>query len=91
MRLIFEEFDGRGSHFVPVVDQDTGQQIGYIDSAGTGYAGFGGMRVSLFDGKYTAQLNRKAECKGFVRGVEAVLNHMVAVGRPAQARSSTAA
>jgi uncharacterized protein YraI len=85
MRLTFKRFDGRSWNFERIVDQDTGNSVGYVKSEGVGFAGDGGIDVSLFDGKYARTLNRYEECWGFVKGVEAVLNHMVSV--PAQRTS----
>jgi hypothetical protein len=90
MRLTFEPFDGRRWNHRPIIDQDTGKEVGYLRSEGTGFEGFGGIHVSLFDGRYKRTLHRFEECSGFVWGVEAVLNHMIA-DRPAQALDSTAA
>ena len=75
MRLTFEKFDGRREAYEPITDQDTGKQVGYFSSNGV-FSG-GGINVSLFDGKYGITVNSYGECCGFVRGVEAVLNHMV--------------
>jgi hypothetical protein len=79
MRLTFKAFDGRRENHVFIIDQDTGEKVGLIQSAGVGFAGFGGISISLFGGKYTAQLHRYEECWGFVKGVEAVLNHMISI------------
>jgi hypothetical protein len=76
-RLKFQKFDGRGSHCIPIIDQDTGEEVGYIMSNGVGMYSSGGIRVSLFDDKYVADLNTYEQCKGFVEGVETVLNRMV--------------
>jgi hypothetical protein len=84
MRLRFEPFDGRHHNFIPVVDEDTGNVVGHIQSDGVGFGNIGGIRVSLFDDKYSAYLNRYEECSGFVKGVATVLNHMTAVKQPAQ-------
>jgi hypothetical protein len=35
------------------------------------------MDVILFDGNYKATLNSYEACLGFVKGVEAVLNHLL--------------
>jgi hypothetical protein len=76
MQLHFERFDGRSFNSVDVIDRDSGEKVGLICSNGVGrYRG--GISVELFDGKYRAQLKRYDECLGFVRGVEAVLNHML--------------
>jgi hypothetical protein len=76
MRLHFEKFDGRSQNYVDVIDRDSGEKVGHIHSNGVG-RNFGGIQVELFDGRYSARLNRIEECSGFVRGVEVVLNHML--------------
>ncbi len=77
MRLTFEKFDGRRMGYEPIIDEDTGEQVGGIQRDGVGFSGNGGIEVSLFGGKYAITVNRYEECWGFVRGVEAVLNHMI--------------
>jgi hypothetical protein len=64
-------------------------EVGYIKSRGVGFGNFGGIHVSLFDGKYRCELHRFEECWGFIKGVEAVLNHMVHI-RDAQKTESAA-
>jgi hypothetical protein len=77
MRLQFEPFDGRSSCFRDVIDVETGKTVGFIQAGGVGFGNTGGIEVSLFDGKYRTEANRFEECWGFVRSVQAVLNHMV--------------
>jgi hypothetical protein len=77
MRLKYEPFDGRSFGYVNVTDEDTGQVVGFIRSNGVGFTNTGGIEISLFDEKYRATLNRREECWGFLKGVEAVLNRMV--------------
>ena len=79
MNLTFKFFDGRGWNYRPVIDEDTGKEVGSIRSNGVGPYSSGGIRVSLFDGKYAKTFNRRDECWGFVKGVEAVMNHLTAV------------
>jgi len=80
MRLTFPFFDGRSRNYAAVIDEDTGEEVGYIESSGSDPYRSAGMTVSLFDGKYRIDdADRYEECRGFVRGVEAVLNHMVHV------------
>lgn len=91
MRLKFQAFDGRSWNHIPVVDEDTGNEVGFVHSDGVGPYKVGGIRVSLFGGKYSAYLNRFDECRGFVMGVEAVLDHVVAltdVIDPAEAKAA---
>jgi hypothetical protein len=92
MRLTFKRFDGRRKCYRSVIDEVTGQQVGSIQSDGVGFAGYGGIDISLFDGKYRTTVNRYEECWGFVQGVQAVLNHMmiyIAVPVPENAEIST--
>jgi hypothetical protein len=79
MKLSVPNFDGRKWGHKEVIDEDTGKAAGRIRSEGTGFAGSGGIEVSLFDGKYRAVVNSRQECCGFVRGVESVLNRMTSV------------
>ncbi len=84
MRLKFEHFDGRRMVSRSIIDEETGKKVGSIHAHGVGYIGHeihggGGIEVSLFDGKYAISVNRYEECWGFVKGVEAVLNHMTSL------------
>jgi hypothetical protein len=76
VRLKFEPFDDGSRHWVPVIDEDTGKQVGSIHSYGTGPDCFGGTDISLFNGKYRARVNRYEAAVGFVIGVETIVNHM---------------
>ena len=78
MRLTFdiERFDGRGIRSVPVIDEDTDQTVGTVFSHGTGMDRSGGIRVSLFGGKYSILVQKKDEAWGFVKGVEEVLKQV---------------
>lgn len=74
MQLSFPKRDNR-SHFGrhdQIIDQETGEVVGHVDSERE-Y----GRRVSLFDGKYSATVDTHDQAWGFVKGVEAVLNHMI--------------
>jgi hypothetical protein len=84
MRLAFKPFDGRFQRQHDVVDQESGTKVGSIYCDGVGFtsggiSGSGGMKISLFDGKYTLAANRREECWAFIKGVEAVLNHMTSL------------
>jgi len=81
MKLTFKPFDGRHIDHVYVIDEDTGQRVGFIASQGTGFGGRGGIEISLFDGKYAITAHRYEECLGFVKGVETVLRHVEGVLR----------
>lgn len=84
MRLTFEgDLNFRAHKYVYVIDEDTRKKVGYIRSEGTGFERGGGTIISLFGGKYIAQANMTAEyARGFVKGVEAVLAHMVDTYNP---------
>ena len=79
MRLKFKAFDGRSSNQIPVIDADTGNEVGYIRSNGTGMYSGGGIDISLFDGKYRTTVSRYEAVLGFVMGVESVLNRMTSI------------
>jgi hypothetical protein len=76
MRLTVSYFDVRSRHEADVIDQDTNKCVGYIR---TGSNNCGGRYVFLFDGKYATRCASQDECLGFVKGVETVLNHMIAI------------
>jgi hypothetical protein len=65
--------------------------VGFIRSNGTGFTNSGGIEISLFDDKYRTVVNSYNECWGFVRGVQAVLNHMTAATQYTKADEVTAA
>jgi len=68
-------FDGRRYCYVEIIDEDTGKKVGSVRANGVGFGNHGGIVVSLFGGKYWAELNRFEECYGFMKGVEAVLRY----------------
>jgi len=68
-------FDGRRHSYADIIDRDTGEKVGYLRARGVGFGNSGGITVSLFGDKYWGELNRYEECYGFMRGVEAVLQH----------------
>jgi hypothetical protein len=74
MRLKFDPFDERNYNYRPVVDEDTGNQVGHIQSMGSGVYSSGRIDISLFDGKYRISATRYETAVGFVLGVESVLN-----------------
>ena len=76
MKLSVPYFDGRKWGHKDVIDDHTGKAVGHIRCDGTGFAGYGGIEISLFDGKYQTVVHSRPECCGFVMGVEAVLNRM---------------
>lgn len=79
MQLTFKHFDARRVNFIDIFDEHTGQRVGRIQSNGTGFTNYGGIEISLFDGKYCGTASTYKECWGFVRGVQAVLRHMMTV------------
>jgi hypothetical protein len=79
MHLKFKVFDGRSSKWIPVIDSDTGKEVGYIKSNGTGMYSGGGIDISLFNGKYRTTVTRYEAVLGFVMGVESVLNRMTSI------------
>jgi hypothetical protein len=92
MRLKFDPFDGRSWNFRDIIDEDTGKMVGHIRSNGVGFTNIGGIEISLFDDKYRTTVSTYKECRGFVAGVQSVLNHMTAAtDHRAEPRESTAA
>jgi hypothetical protein len=78
MRLTFKVFDGRQKIHREIIDEDSGQRVGDIQSNGVGFGTYGdGIDVSLFGGRYAITVHRYEECWGFVKGVETVLNHIL--------------
>jgi hypothetical protein len=76
MKLAFEPFDGRTFTDRDVRDMDSNNRVvGFIASGRQ----TPGIHISLFDGKYTATVPKFEECRGFVEGVEKVLNHMASL------------
>jgi hypothetical protein len=75
MRLTVSYLDAPGPQVADVIDQDSGKSVGYIRS---GSITSGGRYVFLFNGAYAARCTSHDECLGFVKGVEVVLNHMLA-------------
>jgi hypothetical protein len=75
MRLTFEGHDGRHQHgHSSIIDQDTGNVVGY-----TSVDHGSGRFISLFDGKYEATLPDEAQCRGFMKGVIAVIKRMSSI------------
>lgn len=79
MQLTFEHFDARRQNFIHIFDEETGKRVGHIHSNGTGFTNFGGIEITLFDGKYTGTVSTYRECWAFVRGVQSVLRHLTGV------------
>lgn len=83
MRLLVQWVDMRGGYPTPVtfetdiIDKDTGKKVGFVEAERSPAK----RRISLFGGKYRATFNSNVshlECDAFAKGVEAVMNHMVA-------------
>ena len=77
MRLAVLYLDAPGRHIANIIDQDTNKTVGYIRSGSSVSAG--SKYIFLLDGNYTARCASQDECLGFIKGVEAVLNHMLAL------------
>ena len=76
MRLAFEPFDGRAFNDRDVRDMDSNNRVvGFIASGRQ----TPGIHISLFDGRYTTAVSTFLECRGFVEGVEKVINHMMSL------------
>jgi hypothetical protein len=92
MLLKFDQFDGRSRNVRDIIDEDTGKMVGHIQSRGVGFENNGGIDISLFDDQYRTTVSSIQECRGFVLGVQSVLNHMTAAtDHRAKSRESTAA
>jgi hypothetical protein len=78
MRLVFQSVDMRGGYPEKmawqneVVDEESGKTVGFL------YEETKPARriISLFGGKYQGEFKDSNHCHAFVKGVEAVLNHM---------------
>jgi hypothetical protein len=73
MDLSFTHFDGRSWNIIDVIDKDTGRVVGFLRPRSSSLSG---IEISLFEDKYRAVVGTSDECLGFVRGVQAVLNHI---------------
>lgn len=91
MRLLVQWVDMRGGYATQVsfktdvIDQDTGKIVGFVEAERSPAA----RHISLFGGKYQGDFKSPEQCDAFAKGVEAVLNHLTAVG--AQQENSEAA
>ena len=83
MKLLVQWVDLRGGYAeqvafrTNVVDQESGKIVGFVDAERSPAT----RHISLFDGKYQAEFSSPRsiyECDAFAKGVEAVLNHMIA-------------
>jgi hypothetical protein len=71
MQLTFDWFDGRTSRIRAVIDKLNRDEVGHINTCRSS-----GISISLFGGRYEAEVHSYDECVGFIKGVEAVLNHL---------------
>lgn len=79
MRLQVPKVDGRttyGKHVHYVKDLDSGNVVGTVDIGSVSPDLC--RSINLFDNKYRGEFESHEECMAFAKGVEAVLNHMVA-------------
>jgi hypothetical protein len=80
MRSLVEWTDTRGGYGTqvswqkPVIDEDTGKTVGFVKAERSPIT----RHISLFGGKYQGDFTDHEECVAFAKGVEAVLNHMLA-------------
>jgi len=81
MRLLVERAEMRGgdksspfSLRTHVIDQDTGKKVGFVLAESPPIK----RHISLFGGKYQADFKDHEECEAFAKGVEAVLDRMMA-------------
>jgi hypothetical protein len=81
MRLKLERSDfhwTRKSNAFVVLDEVIGKCIGTVSiDRAPSHRSYPTRTIQLFDSKYTSSFNTHAECVAFVKGVEAVLNHML--------------
>ena len=84
MRFTYEPFDGRSQIHRQITDADTGTVVGSIWSQGRGPYKSGGIEVWLYGGKYSRTVSTSQECFGFVKGVEAVLQHATHIPRESE-------
>lgn len=90
MKLVACWTDTRGGYTskvsfrAEVMDEGTNEQVGFVEATRSPIT----RHVSLFGGKYQGDFEKPEECAAFVKGVEAVLNHMIEL--PAEAASQAA-
>jgi hypothetical protein len=76
MKLSFETFDGRKRNDLDILDE-VGRKMGWIASRTRRNRYEANIHINLFDGKYTNSVHTIKDCRGFVEGVEKVLNHVM--------------
>ncbi len=76
MRLKFQYPVGFRSNCLLILDEDTGNEVGTIQSSKPRVDSSGiDIDIWLFDGKYQTRVNSHEAAVGFLMGVESVLNH----------------
>lgn len=66
-----------------IIDKDTNKEVGFIEASRSPIV----RHVSLFGGKYQGDFTTPEECSAFVKGVEAVLNHMIELPEVAETQA----
>jgi hypothetical protein len=80
MKLLVHDVNMRGGYTgrvawrPEVIDEDTGKVVGFVHCERSPAE----RHISLFGGKYQGQFRSHEGCVAFAKGVEAVLNHIVA-------------
>jgi hypothetical protein len=80
MRLTVDAINMKGGYagdvtFEPTdVTDETGKKVGFVEASRSPAS----RHISLFAGKYQGEFRSREECDAFAKGVEAVLNHMMA-------------
>ena len=78
MKLRYHYTDMRGGYMSnvsfrdEVIDEDTGKKVGFVQATRTPAT----RHISLFGGKYQGHVKSIEDVVAFLKGVEAVLNHM---------------
>ena len=74
MHFKFDGLNGRHQYGCSDITDEAEQKVGY-----TKISYGNGRFITMFDGKYEATLDNEDQCRGFMRGVAAVLNRMTSV------------
>ena len=76
MRLILERVSTPNEY--GIFDEVTGKCVGTVSiDRAPRHRTYPTRTIQLFDSKYAGNFNTHSECVAFVKGVEAVLNHML--------------
>ena len=90
MKLVMHWVDMRGGYGSKqtweseIVDKETNKPVGFVRQENKPAERY----VSLFGGKYTGKFTTPDECFAFVRGVQAVLNHVTELPEAASERAA---